>query len=583
MLPADLVDVANIGLHPRNTGVANSAAAWAAQRALPDRMSQRWFFSGGEYNFDDTFHIVQPLWLEGIGGSWCHPRTVFNFPAGKHGLYFYYPPDSASLDAAEGAMVSNIRLQALGKTTVAHGVVMKASCFLSHSLISNFRGDGVNIVASASVSPQTIASLFRLDNVSVHHGGDSVAIASMTRNERNLAITTVSQHNFRVDDIFWLESATPNADFPRGICSVTGVGSQVTLQGLHEKDPFPGAATATDGYRVVVGHGIFTHGDDAVAGICIGCDFRNNAGWGVLEDSATGNTYIGCTTDHNDVGPIYANRSTGLGNVFISCYSESGQNPSEIGFPAILLGGNHAAGVTGSGLHVRNETATRLAFQNGGGGSVMLGDRDPNSTRYMTFNNAIDGTARHISVDFDQSILHKRMLGFGQCGNTLWPAFLITGPSSILSEWPMALDASQLVINRRFWLAMTRHETVFRRPDVETHPNDTWNQGDRAWNRDVAPGGAEGWICTRGGTLGVYSEGRTATANGTTTVVLSGPSTILKIGMYLLINGASVRIADISNATLTMVLSVPAGGPGLSIAYAPPVFNKFGSIAVQPD
>jgi hypothetical protein len=78
MLPSDMIDVANIGIHPSNSGAANTAAALTAQQALPLRTSQRWFFAGGNYSFDDTFHIIRPLWLEGIGGSALNPRTVFN-------------------------------------------------------------------------------------------------------------------------------------------------------------------------------------------------------------------------------------------------------------------------------------------------------------------------------------------------------------------------------------------------------------------------------------------------------------------------------------------------------------------------
>lgn len=203
---------------------------------------------------------------------------------------------------------------------------------------------------------------------------------------------------------------------------------------------------------------------------------------------------------------------------------------------------------------------------------MQLGARDPGSTRYIAFGNATDG---ELTIDFDQAHGYKRMLGFGQWANTRSPAFLISSSSSIHGGWPMAVDGGHLFINRRFWLDMTKHETVFRMPD---NPNDTWNKGDRAWNREVVPGGSEGWVCTTGGTLGDYSEGRTATTDGTTIVVLDSASSVLRIGMYLVINGTQCRIVDISGTTITMDVSVPADGPGLPIAYSAPVFKKFGSI-----
>ncbi len=663
MLPSDMLDVASIGIHPSNSASDNSAAVREAQLNMPPGTTQRWFFTADRYSFNDTFHIIRPIWLEGVGGSWPQPRTVFQFPAGTHGLYFHYPPDNESGHNALGASASNISVEATGKTAVAHGVLVRATCTLSHLQITGFRGDGINAVAalpsvppvavrvkelsragriisittagphnlqmdsplwlesanpetdfprgrchvtrvidgesfeciheieltgkaSASASYRIVAgparassSLTRLESVKAAANGNSLNVATLSRTDRILSVSTADPHHLQVDDLFWLESSSPTSDLPSGTCGVTRVVDNVSFECMHELE-LTGTTTASGSYRVVVGHGIFTHGGDANAGLSIACHFENNTGWGVFEDSFLGNSYYGCSATANGLGPYRTVKASAAGNVFLNCYSESDQNPSDIGVPAIVIGGSHGAGIVGTGLFVGVETATQLAFRNGSGGHVRLGSRDKDSTRYLEFFNVRDGLANELTVDFDQALRYERMLGFGQCGNRRHPAFLISGPNSVMSDWAMALSESTLVVNRRFWLDMTRHETVFKKPDDVSHSQDTWNRGDRAWNRDVSPGGYEGWICTTGGTLGVYEEGRSATANGTKTVILDGPSTVLKLGMYLMINDTLCRIAGVSDATLTMDAVVPSGGPGLTITYRQPDFREFGTIQV---
>jgi hypothetical protein len=618
MLPQGMINVADIEIFSEqerpNSGEKNSEKAQARQEALPVNTSERWLFGGGDYFFHSTLDVIRPLWIEGIGGSWNHPRTVFKFPKGKHGIYIHGDTIDLSLNAGS-AGISNIRVDALGMSTVAHGVVVEAMCNLSHMLIDFFRGNGLHVLASA---PSGNANLFRFDSVSVQHCGSSVNVTDtplMKRHNRFLTITTVGPHQLQKDDLIWLESADPDPNFPRAVCGVTSIvgpgDTSVTFECLHalDNDPttFPGGdftVTASRNYQIVVGHGIYTHGSDANNGTCFACFFTNNAGWGVLEDSQLGNSYWACEADVNGVGPYYTGK-VAPGNVFMACYSEEGPNPSEIGTPAIVIGGDHGSALTGSGLFIRDEKSTRLAFTNANGGYVRLGSRDPigpTAARYLEFMNAFDGDGPNLSIDFDQALphLYQKMLGFGQFANARSPAFLISGPSSVNVRRGMPIDAGTLVINDRYWLGMTRHETVDRVPDENTG-NPTWHLGDRAWNRNVelidpttghpiAAGAPQGWICTGGGTLGQYTEGRTAftdgvTRDGRTTVVLNEPSSVLKPAMYLVINDTPCFIISISGVTLTVFLLgvMQGGGPGLPIKYNPPDFTMFGSIqAVVP-
>jgi hypothetical protein len=308
ILPKGMINVADIGIRPDNTGAQNSKAARDAQAPdrLPVNTSERWLFGGGEYRFDGTdpiagsrpagLDLIRPLWIEGIGGSWWHPRTVFRFPAGKDGIHTHGNSDDPSLDATP-AGISNIGVIADGKTTVAHGVIVDTRCNFSHVLINQFRGNGLHIVASLEgpVGTRSDAILSRFDSVAVLHCGNSVAITSMTMTgtDRILKINTAAPHQLQVDDIIWLEPITPDPKYPRGVCTVTSIGPGATFECPHEKPLDQTTDPASGSYQVVVGNGIFTHGSDAHASSFTACYFVDKAGWAVLEDSQSGNACLG--------------------------------------------------------------------------------------------------------------------------------------------------------------------------------------------------------------------------------------------------------------------------------------------------
>ena len=459
MLPEGIIDVANIGIHPSNPPAANTAAALAAQRALPRAVSQRWCFGAADldhpYRFADTFHVYRPIWLEGVGGGFNNPATVLQFPPGKHGLYFH-SGDPNPEDEANSAAATNLRIQDSGareviddsgtlrsrRTYVAHGVILKTTVTLSYLHIERFRGNGIHILASGKLTPKSNANGFRIHSVQIANMGDSIDVRMkdgaplLERNKRLITVTTSEEHNLRVDDLVWLEPSTPDPNFPRGTCSVTMILDAEKFECLHELPDaeLPGNATATGSYQIVMGHGIYTHGDDANVGNVSSCMFQINNGWGVLEDSLLGNSYWGCHTDHNGLGPYHAVKATGYVNSFMSCNSEGGQKPSIINWPGIVVGGDHGAGVEGDGLAIRlGNYSTQLAFLTGSdlNGHIRLGT---GSTRYVAFRNVNDGPSNELTIDFDQADYYKRMLGFGQYANNLDPAFLISSKSSILER-----------------------------------------------------------------------------------------------------------------------------------------------------
>ena len=106
----------------------------------------------------------------------------------------------------------------------------------------------------------------------------------------------------------------------------------------------------------------------------------------------------------------------------------------------------------------------------------------------------------------------------------------------------------------------------------------TYNIGDLIEFEDFIPGGNVGTGCSTSGTQDSYTEGRTATTNGTTTVILSASSDVLRKGDYVTINSVDVRIESISGTTMIVSATIGAAS-GQAITYNNAVFKNYGAIA----
>jgi hypothetical protein len=133
------------------------------------------------------------------------------------------------------------------------------------------------------------------------------------------------------------------------------------------------------------------------------------------------------------------------------------------------------------------------------------------------------------------------------------------------------------------WICITGGYDGVWAPFGRSYSNSTpttgqWHVGDELCANNATSGQAGYRRCTLGGTAGTYSEGRTATTDGTTTVILSSASSVLVVGDYVTINATSVQILDKNGTTLTVSAAIPAGS-GLAIAYRNPTFSTFGTLS----
>ncbi|QDP48775.1 MAG: hypothetical protein Unbinned5081contig1000_24 [Prokaryotic dsDNA virus sp.] len=118
-------------------------------------------------------------------------------------------------------------------------------------------------------------------------------------------------------------------------------------------------------------------------------------------------------------------------------------------------------------------------------------------------------------------------------------------------------------------------ETSYRSYGVQSTPSTgTWNnQDDEALtNATSSPFRVR---TTKAGTFGTYSEGLTATADGSDTLTLSGSNTELYPGLYITIGGTDeVMVVYVDDTTLVVDANIGAGS-GLSIAYTTPTFVTY--------
>jgi len=86
------------------------------------------------------------------------------------------------------------------------------------------------------------------------------------------------------------------------------------------------------------GHGVHAIGADANAGVAVAVSAMGNGGWGFLDESFLGNTYVGCHTENNKKGG-YSVTNRNARSILIGSYTEGGQPDNQIQSPSMVIGG----------------------------------------------------------------------------------------------------------------------------------------------------------------------------------------------------------------------------------------------------
>lgn len=303
-------------------------------------------------------------------------------------------------------------------------------------------------------------------------------------------------------------------------------------------------------------HGVYVKGGDTNAGYAIGIDASNNNGWGILDESFLGNTYIGCHTDGNGrksmvhyggnryycrdaalagsttpgtdsavwaligaggmqdpyypdwvsggaylVGGAYASTGINARNIFIGCYSESGsQPPSKIVSPSMVLGGLHSAGFTPDSTSTRIVDSVFTAMRSqatSSGGTLSLGVGSGGDAAALL---ALGDTSSDGNYPYRLKYsTGKWLLNWGNAGDLL---YLYNRDATTANGFARDMSAAQGGIG--FPNGYYGPGMKYRSGAAAAPTTGTWLQGDIIYNTSPAASGFIGWVCVTGGTPGTW-------------------------------------------------------------------------------
>lgn len=250
-------------------------------------------------------------------------------------------------------------------------------------------------------------------------------------------------------------------------------------------------------------HGLYVNGADANAGAAYNVNAINNGGWGIYDSSFLGNTYVACHTASNTLGS-YKSDDLNARNVFLGCYSESGQPAASISQPSMIIGGAHASGFG----------STDAALGTGGFTYGGLTSNGSFTTGVMTVGNGqsnASGTGlQYLDTNgFYSWTLSKALGRWGyQWANLGTPAFFMWYDRSATPANGYSRDLSTengaIGIDRHYFGGPS--EMKYRGLGTAAPATGTYLQGDIVWNSapSNAAGQPIGWVCVVGGTPGTW-------------------------------------------------------------------------------
>lgn len=248
------------------------------------------------------------------------------------------------------------------------------------------------------------------------------------------------------------------------------------------------------------GHGWYVQGGDTNAGVAIGINASGNGGWGIYDSSFLGNTYKGCHTAANALGP-YKSDNANARNVFIGCYSEGGQPASVIDAPSMVIGGLHGAELTGTGYFAVDGGFDRLKSKNGSGHpeiaigtgtgtgddpSGVLSLKDPSHPSWPIVLKWITGRWRLMWANLDSGELLS----------------IYAGSATVENGYARDLSASGGLGFRNGYYAGAGMK--YRGVASAAPTTGAWLRGDIVYSDSPSASGSVGWVCTSGGSPGTW-------------------------------------------------------------------------------
>lgn len=446
----------------------------------------------------DTLQLKRSVRIRGAGSGlpWTS-MAALKFAAGATGIVVHrYNTIGATTESpvttgADGSVLEGFRL--LGTVGAAdslggHGIWLRARAICRDLYVSNFRGNGYHIVATAggSASEEGNANCFQIHGGRVQ-GCENGIFADGADANAGVAVSVDVSGNRR-----W------------GIWDSSFLGN--TYVAIHCDDN--GDGIATDGQSAFASYGgnSYQAVPTASAANLVGTQpGTNSAIWypiasvGTRAIAWTGSQPAG-TYRHG--GPFYTDNANGRCS-FFGPYIESGHGVSYLSPVTAMIGGIWEQPMSGGAIRVSNglystNTGYVSSGVSSGGKTIEAGlGGDATSGDIIRFSHSDDNAAwpwrlRRAGADW--------VMDNAASGSRI--AFMLTGEltgnyfgTSVTQ--PYLFNAPTIVLGSG---ANGRRQTT----GTAAPTTGAWAKGDIVWNIDAAAGGKVGWVCVTAGSPGTW-------------------------------------------------------------------------------
>lgn len=288
-------------------------------------ITPRIYFPFGAIYFASEKIVDQLIWIVGhqVGQSVQAKSTRIRFPKDCGGFTFIKGNTGPYRDGADGSILEGLYIEGGGKDAGAadrtkHGIDMQARITVNNSVVANFSGNGINIVAD--VAGRSNANLWVLDKVSIDNNGmHGLYVQGGDTNAGNATMINANNNN------------------RSGIFDASFLGNTYTA-----------CHTSSNGRKSQVSYGgnrYYCKSDTLGGSVVPGTD---STVWGLTGPGGAHTLYPNWVSG-GEYFIGYGYRSTGLNarNVFVGCYSEGAEPPALINGPGVVLGGIMTGGGAG--------------------------------------------------------------------------------------------------------------------------------------------------------------------------------------------------------------------------------------------
>lgn len=262
------------------------------------------------------------------------------------------------------------------------------------------------------------------------------------------------------------------------------------------------------------GRGFFMDGDCANAGAAYKCNAQSNGDWGIYDSSFLGNLWSGChmatNGDNVTVGGSALVDNANAKSVFVGCYAEPDQLPTNLNGRSMWVGGTNNDPPDGNGMLINGEAIYGSFELRGRRGAGSTQTTDFNMHPYDTadaFMNAqfpnVTGGVTFLTLGTGSNWENMILLAAHGNNHSLCRAFICTTESTGQFGRGEQVGGGEVWFQRFFFGANDEQARMWEQgtaaPTTGAHA-----QGEIVWNRTPAAGGDVGWICTTGGTPGTW-------------------------------------------------------------------------------